>query len=554
MGQILSDEDNQEEAINFLIDALRWDSKNSFALLMMGNIYSKYLEDIDTALLYYNQALEAKPDDYITMVNIGVNLFQTGNKDKAHYFFQKALELNPTYPNAHMGLVIMAEKEQNWELVFNNAITTLKFCQQKDSIYKNALKSLVNSAEKLVSSTSVSNTILHYKGQLESRCDKNISIEENQNISTPAKIEFAENYQRNQHVVYYKPEYKAHEHLIMHELVHLDFVLDARKVNANQFFTTNHDCKQAFLKRFKKSASKKLPAAIPLDKLNRFLDSLFDGLNARIYNAPIDLFIEEFLFKNYKELRPFQLISQMKLIEESINAVTHKEVLAMIPNEIVSATKIYNHVMALQFKDMFGIDILDSYQSNFKENKQANEFYEEYLEYKDDKQAAEEYELVQHWADDLNLSDFFRLVDESDFTNDSSIDDLLSNIEKDPFDVKTPNVSKEDSMKTFLENHTNQDVNSAVAMYMVDALNYFENMPHHKIKEMAYELAMMGTQGIHPSNQNYIISSIPNKKFSGYHVLAYYYVSWALAMPEMLAQLQMPFDKEYELAKQMTEL
>lgn len=33
-GQILSDEGDQEEAINVLIDALRWDSKNLHALLM----------------------------------------------------------------------------------------------------------------------------------------------------------------------------------------------------------------------------------------------------------------------------------------------------------------------------------------------------------------------------------------------------------------------------------------------------------------------------------------------------------------------------------------
>ncbi|MBK8669134.1 MAG: hypothetical protein IPN89_06580 [Saprospiraceae bacterium] len=38
MGQILSDEGDQDEAINCLIDSLRWDSKNGWALLMMGNI------------------------------------------------------------------------------------------------------------------------------------------------------------------------------------------------------------------------------------------------------------------------------------------------------------------------------------------------------------------------------------------------------------------------------------------------------------------------------------------------------------------------------------
>jgi len=45
-----------------------------------------------------------------------------------------------------------------------------------------------------------------------------------------------------------------------------------------------------------------------------------------------------------------------------------------------------------------------------------------------------------------------------------------------------------------------------------------------------------------------------NKTFTGYQALAYYYLSWAIAIPEMLAHLQMPFDKEYELANQMTKL
>lgn len=57
MGQILSDEGDQEEAINCLIDALRWDSKNGWALLMMGNIFAKFKDDVPTAMNYYDQAV-----------------------------------------------------------------------------------------------------------------------------------------------------------------------------------------------------------------------------------------------------------------------------------------------------------------------------------------------------------------------------------------------------------------------------------------------------------------------------------------------------------------
>lgn len=55
--------------------------------------------------------------------------------------------------------------------------------------------------------------------------------------------------------------------------------------------------------------------------------------------------------------------------------------------------------------------------------------------------------------------------------------------------------------------------------------------------------------GIDPKKDGYS----QNKSFTGYQSLAYYYVSWATAISEMLAQLQMPFDK-YELDKQMTKL
>jgi hypothetical protein len=50
------------------------------------------------------------------------------------------------------------------------------------------------------------------------------------------------------------------------------------------------------------------------------------------------------------------------------------------------------------------------------------------------------------------------------------------------------------------------------------------------------------------------LNKIPNKKFSGYNLLAYYYVSWAIAVPELLNELQMPFEKEYELAKGIFEV
>jgi hypothetical protein len=64
---------------------------------------------------------------------------------------------------------------------------------------------------------------------------------------------------------------------------------------------------------------------------------------------------------------------------------------------------------------------------------------------------------------------------------------------------------------------------------------------------------MIGTQGIDPaSDKAYRVGLIPNKEFSGFQLLAYYYVSWKLSVPEMLKQLGLPYDKEYTMAESLS--
>ena len=90
LGQIYSDDGNQELAIDTLIDALCWDSKNTYALTMMGNIIAKHRKDIPTAMKYYNQVIEINPKDHLAINNIGANLLQQNNFDQAKEYLEKA--------------------------------------------------------------------------------------------------------------------------------------------------------------------------------------------------------------------------------------------------------------------------------------------------------------------------------------------------------------------------------------------------------------------------------------------------------------------------------
>jgi hypothetical protein len=73
-----------------------------------------------------------------------------------------------------------------------------------------------------------------------------------------------------------------------------------------------------------------------------------------------------------------------------------------------------------------------------------------------------------------------------------------------------------------------------------------------QLKSYLKQCYTLGIAGIDPNKENYSIPSIKNKNFTGYQTLAYYYTSWAIAMPDQVAQLQLPFDKEFALAKQIT--
>jgi len=548
-GQILSDEGDQDSAINCLIDSLRWDSKNVWALIMMGNIFAKFKDDLLTAMKYYDQALVAKPNDNIAMNNIGGNLMQQGKIQEAKKYFLDALKINDQYPNTHYALGLIADMENDLSTAFNFSINAIKCNKNKDGLYQNSVRQAFEVAKKIASANDGQKIWQNFRYKLEFEGDREIEIVEDNNIPTAAKFEFAENYKRTKHTIRYKPDYPAIEHLITHELVHLDFVIKARKVELNQLFISKQNHKDTFIKGIEPTIKKLRKMGISEEDISKYCSGLFDGLNLQVYNAPIDLFIEDFIYSDYSGLRPYQFLSLYNMIQNGIKAVTDKEAIEISPKDILSKSKIYNIVNAIQYKELYGIDFIKDHQATQEELKQANEFYKEFVEYKDDKEPAEEYELVKNWAEDLKLDQNFELIAEKEYiTKRTNIDNFLTSIENDPFNIKTPDPGEKRDMDKFQKSQKEIGTNMSVVMYMVSALEFFQGMANDEIRKIAFDIALQGRLGYSPDKDGYRIPSIPNKEFSGYNILAFYYVSWALSNPDMLSQLQLPYSEEYKLA------
>lgn len=541
-------------AIDILIDALKWDPKNHWALILMGNIYARYFDDVQTAMTYYDQVMEADPGNYIALNNIGGAFLQSGKLNLAERYLGKAYQANPKYPNITLGLGLLNLQKMDLRQSFKFAVETLKNDDKTEGqVYHTALKLALDSSQLLVKQQVGKETLVDFIQDIEELTGKEIRIEEDDTLPTAAKVEIAENHGRDYHRILHNPKYAQTDHLIAHELVHLKFAEEARKAKNNMLFVAKNNTFEHFKGKIEGSLKKLEKRGIPEAGISKYSRDLFEGILRQVFNTPIDLFIEDFLYQKYPELRYVQFVSLYQLNIEAHKAVNDSKIINLSPPDILTKSRIFNVVSARHFEDLFGVKMEKQYTVRPFEKERADLFWDEFREYRKDRKAGEEYELVQHWGEDLELDGYFEMVEENEYhsrdkTSSKSPEDVLSQIEEDPMQMAGLDEQEAEELKKFQEQHIGKNLNMAVVMYMVGALQHFKDIPQEQVRDIAFEIAMLGRNGINPANKGYKLNKIPGVSFTGYKLLAYYYVSWAVAIPEMLKELQMPFDKEYELA------
>lgn len=546
-GQIESDMGNADKAIDSLIDSLRWDSKNTYALVMMGNIFARDKNDIETAMRYFEQASISDPNDNISLNNIAANLLNLGRYSEAKIYFEKAEKLNSTYANTKYGLAFVYFEEKNYKLSFDYTIEVLKLTKENDPLYQQAISLTFEISRKLSELDSIKRIYETAIKTTENLTGKVVKIEEDGSIPTTAKVELAENYKRNYHLIKFKPNSSGVLHLVLHELMHVELAEIARLADQHMLFISNNEQRIKFITDYESYAIFLQKKGYPETSIANVINSLYDGLNRQAYNTPIDLFIEDKIYNNFPDFRPIQFVSLFSILMEGRDAVTRKEIVELTDAKILSKSRIYNLILAMHFKDLFDLDYIKSFKGSINELNAAESMYTEFLEYRNDKEPGEEYELVQNWGDDLNLSKYFTLINESEYYQNKNTQ--VDNIELIEVDKDTE-ANQKIEMHEFLEKHKDDDFNQAVVMYMIGALEYFKEMPIEEVKNIAFQIATIGMNGINPQKkEGYNVPLIPDSNFSGYQMLAYFYVSFALSSPQILPELQLPFEKEYEAAK-----
>ena len=566
LAQMEMEAGNIDKAIDIDIEALRCDPKNAWALLLMGNLYSKYKDDYKVGRTYYDSVLKYSPDNFIAINNIAAIMMEKKDYDHAIPMFEQALKGDKKYANAYYGLAVCYYNQSENRKAFDTALQGCLLSNlrsENPQVMDELHKILIASAHAVVESTNYMNVVLGIKDEIEMTYHQKIEIEEDNTLDLSAKLEYGPTHHCDYHLIKINPKKPFMEHLAIHEMMHLQMNLEADKVNKNRVIFSNNDNVIAFRTKYA-SWIKKLVNRFDHSKAMGVVQQIHAGYMLQVMNCPLDLFVEKRMYDKYPIVRAIQLLSLMEQETYNIKAIKGSENAKFVPQDIVQNSKVMNIVSSMNFEHLFGLRFYQEYKPTKAQYDQAKDFYDEFMAY-DDYTPGEEYELVEYFMDSFHMNNMMSMKPLNEYLDDSyermektkmmrdaalgedapeggnSFDGLTEEQKKKQDTFYAENKDGEDPMKTMM-----------MSMYMLGALEYFDGMDKMEIKKIAFEIAMIGATGISPDKKSgYKVPSIPGKDFGGYQLLAFYYVSWALAIPEMLASLNLPFDNAWAAAQQM---
>jgi tetratricopeptide (TPR) repeat protein len=540
-GQILFDEGDFDEALNQFIEALKWNPENVSALIMVGNLHARQKKDIKTARVFFEQALAVNPDHVTALTNYGSVLTQAGHMDDARRYFERALEIKPTYAQANLGLAVVAESTKNLVEAFEHTVLALKQADTRTHFHNFLTEETHRLATEHASSFDMDAILQPLLSTLSERAGKPVRTVLDASISTPAKLEIAEQRGASEHIVRYKAQSPTLPHYLFHELMHLEFVIEARQTGRNKQFVSYEEQRERFMADAAPIRPKIEKEGLDAEVAGKFLQSIFLGINNQIFNAPIDLSIEHTIHSRYPQMRPIQMLALLEMQEVAIQGANLDQIRRITPPAVFAANVTMSLTHAMQIRDMFGIDHTARFNAK-NLIKRATELYDEWKQAYATWKAGDEYDLIGSWAEKLGLRGYFVLREEQQISG-SSVESILRDIQNDPYDLQD-----ESKNSPPLKSETGGSIRMDVVGHCVEALRFMQGLGDEQIQEIGFEIALVGRQGFdsEDSSKRYRFAKIPERSFRGLEAIAWMYCFWQRIDPSV--DVGADFGKEYAVA------
>lgn len=339
LGMAYLESGNVAKAKQHLKECLQLEPNNSGVNLLLGNIHARHDRDLAMAETYYRKCHEINPNDNLLLNNYAALMMEKGDLAKAQDMFEKALEIDPSYPNTYYGLAMVQHSMERPEL----AVQTLErlFSQPRSAdirtapMYKLA-REMCRELNKEIAEGSFSRlmgVIVERKDEIERQSGFPVQVVEDNSLEyVSAVAQMAWKHHRDEHVVKYRKKMTAvTPHLIAHELEHIALEEEARKAGKNRHFMTTAATREYAIRSVGGHVEKLQKWGYPDNGITQMILQTTANLCNQLFNCPLDMMIEYRLFENMKDLRASQFVSLCQLQEEALPSLTNKEIKRLTP-------------------------------------------------------------------------------------------------------------------------------------------------------------------------------------------------------------------------------
>jgi cytochrome c-type biogenesis protein CcmH/NrfG len=528
-----------DNAVDHLIEVLRMNPADAWALVVLGNIYLGQKRDFATGERFMRRALEIKPEDAWAVNGLAAALHKQDRFEEALPLFDRAISLNPDFPNAYLGKAHVLEALSR-PVEALDALTALFSRSRAQDVRtqglfgaaRNVFARLTHAAAQLNESDAFK-CVQQYKREVEDLSGYPVRVEEvSFKDSSGAQIKAAWKHSSPHHVLATRRGYDPLllTHVESHELTHLRMESLARAVGRNKFFSTTKANRDLAYATVEMDYTKMVRDGMPPNMLPKLGEISIAGLSGLVFNAPLDILIEKELYDRFPVLRHAQYLSLCKLADEALRASTEEKIVRYTPRKLMRANLAINSAYMLALDRLYGgaSDFAGPFRrlDNFD---MGEKLFAHWMDRAAALEPGDEYDLVDETADMLGLSGWYTWIP----------------------DPGTHTVEPDLIAEGTTDNDLLREKHPAAVWYMLDALKLFDRMQVEEIKKIVGEITIVGQEGLDYTDpkKEYRLATLPDKVFSGLQLMCLMFVGFKRFAPEL--DSGMDLDEPFSAALEM---
>lgn len=532
MGMAYLESGDITKAKQHLHECLLIDPKDTWTYLLLGNISAKQDRDMNRAEYYYKLCLSMNPKDNFLLNNYAALLMETGDYEKAYELFNKALEVDSTYPNTYLGLAMLYQAKRDWKSSLttlnnlfshaqSNDLRSVPVFQEARSLYLSLCKQYAEESHDYFMKS-----VLERKDKLETGTGYPIKIIEDNSLQDIfAVAQMAWRHNSIEHTVRYRDILKAiTPHLIAHEFEHIRLETEARKVNRNRHFMTTSETREIAIKSTANHINYLKNKGYSEGDITKMINQMIQGVIAQVYNCPLDMMVEYRVNDDFNEIYCSQFVSINKMINDFVRILGNRDLEKLTPKHIYHASVSLNCTYAIFADFIFKgkTDFASSYKPFSTIYQTGKQLFDNWHNRMKTFKPGDEYEMIDDFSRILNLNGWYKW-------------------QEDLADTGT-------AKKHIISNEYISERSSEIYKYCLEAIRRFENKSREEILIVASEIGFVGVQGIDyvTAGKTYTLKSVPGEKLTGLQLLCMMYVGFKAVEPSLNTELN--FDKEYDLA------